>query len=78
MWHGTSAVILRADEARRVTTGENGARLTARAGRELRYPRPGTGVEVVLCLSVLTAILRLTRADSLVSPSVASIQDEHA
>ena len=52
--------------------------MKARAERRYACTARGLFVEVVLCLSASTAILRLTRADSLVSPSVASIQDEHA
>ena len=63
---------------RRVTTDENGGEARGAGRAAVRFHRPGTVVEVVLCLSALSAILRLTRADSLVSPSVASIQDEHA
>jgi hypothetical protein len=63
---------------RRVTTDENGGRAEGTGRAAIRFHRSGTVVEVVLCLSASTAILRLTRADSLVSPSVASIQDEHA
>lgn len=62
----------------RVTADENGGEAEGAGRAAVSLHRSGTDVEVVLCLSASTAILRLTRADSLVSPSVASIQDEHA